>query len=57
MQHQLLFSGDAIYLEKSTESVGKAYSVLLENEVFVEYDPSKNCKNYPNRAYHNYKVQ
>ena len=57
MQHQLLFSGDAIYLEKSTESMGKAYSVLLENEVFVEYDPSKNCKNYPNGAYHNYKVQ
>ena len=56
MQHHLLFSGDAIFLEKSKESIGKAFSILLNNEVFVENDPSKNCQNYPNKDYLNYKV-
>ena len=56
MQHHLLFSGDAIFLEKSKESIGKAYSILLNNEVFVENDPSKNCQNYPNKDFLNYKV-
>ena len=56
MQHQLLFSGDNIFLEKSKDSFGKAYSILLNNEVFVENDPSKNCQNYPNQEYLNYQV-
>ena len=47
----MLFYGDAIFLEKSKESFGKAYSILLNNEVFVENDPSKNCQNYPDRDY------
>ena len=56
MQHQLLFSGNDIFLDKSPESIGKSYSVLLEQEVFVQNDPSKNCKNYPTSNYHCYKV-
>ena len=51
MQHQLLFSGNDIFLDKSPESIGKSYSVLMAQEVFVQNDPSKNCKNYPTSSF------
>ena len=56
MQHSLLFSGDSIFLDQSSESVGKAFSVQFEKEVFVEHDPSKHCKNYPTSEYRDYRV-
>ena len=56
MQHQLLFSGNDIFLDKSPESIGKSYSVLLAQEVFVQNDPSKNCKNYPTSRFKSYKI-
>ena len=56
MNHQLLFSGNDIFLSKSAQHIGKAYSVLFEKEVFVENDPSKSCKNYPTSHFVNYKV-
>ena len=56
MQHSLLFSGDSIFLDQSSESVGKAFSVQFEKEVFVSHDPSKHCKHYPTSEYRDYRV-
>ena len=56
MQHQLLFSGNDIFLQESKESVGKAFSIKFETEIFVEHDTSKNCKNYPTTDFHDYSV-
>ena len=55
MEHQLLFSGNAIRLSSSKQNIGKSYSVAFEKVTFVENDPSKNCENYPTAHYKSYK--
>ena len=54
MQHELLFSGNNVILEQSPTTIGKSYSVAFKQEVFMEEDASKNCKNYPNLNYEDY---
>ena len=56
MQHQLLFTGDEIFLDPSSDTVGKGYSIAFEKEVFLETDKSNDCVNYPSSAFQNYRV-
>ena len=55
MQHQLLFSGDDIRLEKSKKFIGRSYSIAFTKTEFVEKDTTKNCKIYPNEDFESYK--
>ena len=55
MQHQLLFSGEDIRLEKSEKYIGRSYSIAFTKTEFVEKDKTKNCKIYPNDKFESYK--
>ena len=56
MQHKLLFTGDEIFLDPSSDTVGKGYSIAFEKEVFLETDTSNDCVNYPSSTFQNYRV-
>ena len=55
MQHQLLFSGDDIRLEKSKKFIGRSYSIAFTKTEFIEKDRTKNCKIYPNDDFKSFK--
>ena len=47
--HKFYHSGDAIKLEKYT-----SYRVKIKKRVFVEGDPGRTCRNYPNSEFQSY---
>ena len=51
-EHRFYSLGDAIKLDKGSAST---YVVKAKKNVFVEEDPSKTCRNYPNPDFASYK--
>ena len=49
-EHRFYSSGDALKVDKYS-----SYIVRINKDVFVEEDPSKTCRNYPNANYASYK--
>ena len=47
--HRFYYSGDAIKLDKYA-----SYRVKLKKRVFVEGDPGRTCRNYPNSEFETY---
>jgi hypothetical protein len=54
--HRLYSSGDRIKLERMVDRmVAQNYVVKIKENIFVEEDPTKKCKNYPNSEYSSYR--
>ena len=49
-EHRFYSSGDALKVDKYS-----GYIVRINKDVFVEEDPSKTCRNYPNANFASYK--
>ena len=52
-QNNGFFTGDKIRLKQNSKNDGifRAYSFEFSQNIFVEKDSSKNCKNYPNKKF------
>ena len=50
------FSGDKIVLKQGKRGSGvkRAYSIEFRQNIFIEEDASKNCRNYPNKEFKSY---
>ena len=55
-QNNGFFTGDKIFLKQKIDGGGlfRAFSIEFSQNVFVEQDSSKNCKNYPNMQFESY---
>ena len=51
-EHRFYSSGDALEV---VDNIYSSYIVRIKTDVFVEEDPSKNCRNYPNPDFASFK--
>ena len=51
-EHRFYSSGDAL---EAVDNIYSSYIVRIKTDVFVEEDPSKNCRNYPNPDFASFK--